>query len=67
MALQHTNLNTNQSIIDDITRFKGEYNDIYRDPFVGGSAYIFVTRPLLFLEPSKPVISNYNGQLAYEI
>lgn len=66
MALQHTNLNANQSIIDDITRFKGEYNDIYRDPFVGGSAYIFVTRPLLFLEPSKPVTSNHNGQLAYE-
>ena len=37
MAIQHTNLNTSQSILDDLTRFKGEYNDIYRDPFIGGN------------------------------
>ena len=66
MAIQHTNLNTSQSILDDLTRFKGEYNDIYRDPFIGGTCYVFVTRPMLFLESSKPVVSNSIGQLAYE-
>lgn len=66
MAIQHTNLNTSQSILDDLTRFKGEYNDIYRDPFIGGTCYVFITRPMLFLEPSKPVVSNSIGQLAYE-
>jgi len=54
MAEKFTNINSDYSALQDLTRFHGFYdNNIYRDPFVGGNAFIFVTKPLLFIDYDK--------------
>ena len=45
-----TNLNTNRPIKNDLTKFFGFYDNPYRDPFVNGNAFIFITRPMLFID-----------------
>ena len=66
MANQYTNLNQDNAIHNSITRFTGFYENIYRDPFIGGTAFVFVTKPLLFIDPIKPNVGDYKKILAYE-
>jgi len=50
-----TNLNEDNSILTDLTQFYGFYQNRYRDPFIGGMGFVFMTRPLLFLNPDYTV------------
>lgn len=50
--------------MNGLTRFQGFYDNIYRDPFVGGTAFVFMTKPLLFIEPSKGSTAEYS-EMAY--
>ena len=54
MGNSFTNKNTDQAILNDLSRFHGFYNNVYRDPFIGGNAFIFVTKPLLFIDYMAP-------------
>ena len=65
MEDRFTNTNNDLSIIDDMTRFHGFYDNVYRDPFVGGHAFVFVTKPLLFIDPRKPNRKNHKEMMAY--
>ena len=65
MGNSFTNKNTDQAILNDLSRFHGFYNNVYRDPFIGGNAFIFITKPLLFIEPIKPVSSDNKAMTAY--
>lgn len=58
-----TNLNTNNPVITDIRKFYGLFDNIYRDPFVAGNSYIFITRPQLFID-MQPSSDNLK-QMAY--
>lgn len=49
-----------------LTNFFGFNHPSYLDPSIGGSAFIFITKPSLFLYPQKPNRSNTNQTLAYE-
>lgn len=60
-----TNLNTDNSILNSLTKFNGFYTNIYRDPFIHGNSFIFVTKPMLFLDHIKPSIKDDNRQMAY--
>lgn len=62
---KYTNLNTDLSIQNNITRFNGFHDNIYKDPFVGGNAFIFVTKPLLFIDPHKPSSLDNTRNLAF--
>ena len=48
MGNSFTNKNTDQAILNDLSRFHGFYNNVYRDPFIGGNAFIFVTKNRMF-------------------
>lgn len=65
MASKYVNLNQDNSIIDSLTRFNGFYTNVYRDPFISGNAFVFVTKPLLFLDPIKPAVKEYKRNMAY--
>lgn len=65
MADRYTNLNTDTAILNDLTQFQGFYENVYRDPFIGGNAFVFVTRPMLFLDYQKPSSSDSTRTLAY--
>lgn len=54
------NINKNNPIISDLTKFYGFYPNVHRDPFVTGTTFIFVTRPMLFfkLEPGNNSVEN---------
>ena len=65
MADKFTNMNNDLSIINDLTKFHGFYDNVYRDPFVGGNAFIFMTKPLLFIDPRKPNKRDNKSMLAY--
>lgn len=62
---KYTNINQDNSVIDSLTRFNGFYSNIYRDPFISGNAFVFITKPLLFLDPIKPPVKEYNRNMAY--
>lgn len=47
-----------------LTRFQGFYNNVYRDPFIGGTSFVFVTKPLLFIDPIKGSNAE-NSSMAY--
>lgn len=50
--------------MNGLTRFQGFYNNIYRDPFVGGTAFVFITKPLLFIDPLRGSRAK-NSSMAY--
>ena len=56
-------IKTNEKIL---TSFFGYNNPVYLDAFNSGSAFIFVTKPSLYLMPLKPNNSSVIDQLAYE-
>jgi len=51
----YANRNTNSANIRNLTAFNGFYTNQYREPLVGGLGFIFITKPMLFIEPIKPV------------
>ena len=65
MGNSFTNKNTDQAILNDLSRFHGFYNNVYRDPFIGGNAFIFVTKPLLFIDYMAPKKTDTKSRLAY--
>lgn len=64
MAIVYNNdsVKTNERIL---TSFFGYNNPVYLDAFNSGSAFIFMTKPSLYLAPIKPSITNTIDQLAY--
>lgn len=60
----YTNLNADNAVVESLTRFFGFYDNIYRDPFVSGHAFVFMTKPLLFIDPDRSSNAS-NGHLAY--
>lgn len=66
MGNRFTNLNADNAILDSLKRFQGFYGNVYRDPFVTGTSFVFMTKPLLFLEPyAGAKTQNDYGELAY--
>ena len=62
----YVNNNYDKSGIDNLTKFMGYNPNVYLDPAVNGYAFIFVTKPSLFLYPQKPTINDNERTLAYE-
>jgi len=60
-----TNLNSNNPLISNLTRFYGFYDNQYKDPFIGGNAFIFITKPLLFIDDTKPTKIDNKANMAY--
>lgn len=60
-------INTNSLNLeyDNLMKFTGYYDNRYVDPFVTGYAFIFVTKPNLFIDPEKNTSSQHSS-LAYE-
>lgn len=65
MEDNYTNRNADNAILDSLTKFQGFYSNIYRDPFITGNAFIFVTKPLLFIDYIKPNNNETKKMLAY--
>lgn len=65
MADNITNLNKNNPVINNLTRFNGFVPNVYRDPFVSGNAFIFITKPLLFINHIKPSAKDNKKQMAF--
>lgn len=66
MGNSYTNKNYNRSNYDDLLYFNGFYDNLYREPFTNGFAFVFVTKPLLFLNPTKPTATkSYLKHLSY--
>lgn len=65
MADKISNINRDNPGLSDITRFYGFYGNPYRDPFVNTNAFIFVTKPQLFIDPIKPNRTDAAANLAY--
>ena len=61
----YTNINSDKAALKNLTKFYGYYDNAYKDPFIGGNAFIFVTKPLLFIEPIKPVSTDNKAMTAY--
>lgn len=62
----YTNRNIDHANMDNLTSFNGFYTNIYREPFLSGFAFVFVTKPLLFIDPNKPVSTKEtNKKMAY--
>lgn len=53
-----------QAIMDDLTRFSGFHTNRYREPFLNGFAFIFMTKPLLFID-YKNSNTDKKNRLAY--
>ena len=51
--------------LEDIQHFSGFYENIYRDPFVGGNAFVFVTRPQLFLNNDENIAKQNKDTHSY--
>ena len=62
----YTNNNYDKAGLDNLQRFFGFNQNIYLDPALNGFAFVFVTKPSLFLYPQKPVVSDTYATLAYE-
>lgn len=62
-----TNKNRDVSTMNNLTSFNGYYTNIYREPFISGFSFIFMTKPLLFIDPVKPSnTKDYSKKLAYQ-
>ena len=57
------NRNFDQAAFNELTKFIGFYDNPYREPFLQGNSFVFITKPLLFLdyEPQTTTL----GALAY--
>lgn len=61
-----TNKNTDIATMNNLTSFNGYYTNIYREPFISGFAFIFMTKPLLFIDPIRPSdTKDYTSKLAF--
>lgn len=65
MPEKFTNLNTDNAGMNSLTRFNGFFYNSYREPFTTGYSFIFVTKPLLFIDPIKPGKKDVVRNLAY--
>jgi len=61
----YLNNNYDKSGTDNLTKFFGFNQNIYVDPAVTGYAFIFITKPSLFIYPQKPADNETNKMLAY--
>lgn len=64
----YTNNNIDLSGIENLTNFSVFNTKNYLDPSITGYAFIFVTKPSLFIYPSREITdnSNYKETLAYQ-
>lgn len=61
-----TNLNKDNASLNNLTRFNAYHDNRYLDPFINGYALIFITKPSLFIDSSKPSdVNDYKATLAY--
>lgn len=65
MADNFTNLNYDNAGYKNLTRFNGFYDNIYKEPLVNGTGFVFMTRPQLFIDPYKPTVKDTKRILAY--
>jgi hypothetical protein len=66
MTDKYTNRIEDQAGIDNITKFDSFYRNKYLDPFIAGYAFIFVTRPSLFIYPVQQANPQAFENLAYD-
>ena len=53
-----TGLNRDNALENSLKRFDGLYTNVYKDSFITGNSYIFITKPLLFINPLKDTKTN---------
>lgn len=62
----YTNKNIDLANLNNLNSFNGFYTNIYREPLVNGFAFIFMTKPLLFIDPNRPSTTKDSAKrLAY--
>ena len=62
----YTNKNADLATLNNISSFNGFYTNIYREPLINGFSFIFMTKPLLFIDPNKPTSTKETSKkLAY--
>ena len=61
----YANINNDVAGIENITSFSGYFDNRYLETFTTGNGFIFVTKPLLFIEPVKPTSTSTQAMLAY--
>lgn len=62
----YTNKNADVANLNNLSSFNGFYPNIYREPLINGFSFIFMTKPLLFIDPNKPSSTkNASRKLAY--
>jgi len=59
------NKNKDFSGINNLTRFNAYKENRYFDPLISGYGFIFVTKPMLFIDPIKPSGNDYKKKIAY--
>lgn len=65
MTDSYTNKNTDTFVSNNLSKFYGFYSSPYKDPATSGHAFIFMTKPSLFIEPIAPKTSAAVKRLAY--
>lgn len=63
-SIDFTNKNDKSIEVNNLTKFTGFYDNRYVDPLVDGYALVFITKPMLFIDPVKPNESSVS-YLAY--
>lgn len=61
----YVNNNYDRSGIENLTNFFGYNPNIYLDPAQNGYAFVFLTKPSLFLYPQKPSVNDNDRTIAY--
>lgn len=65
-SIEYTNVNSDSAGFRDLSSFQGYLDERYNDPHVSGYSFVFVTKPMLFILPTKPADSTSSKDaLAY--
>lgn len=51
--MANNNFNEDIALDNSFKKFDGYYTNIYKDSFVSGNAFMFITKPLLYINPIK--------------
>ena len=62
----YSNKNTDVSALNNLTRFNGFLDNRYLDPHINGYAFIFITKPSLFIAPTVEDQNNSQEVMAFE-
>lgn len=63
---KYTNRIEDQAGIENLVKFDSFYRNKYLDPFIAGYAFVFVTKPSLFIYPIEQANPQKYENLAYE-